>query len=81
MQYLNYERDTVLLHGVTLEGWTHPEWKNPSELGTSLAPLYELHDALKDGTCRFVKLTAVEQAVRQTKYNTQVANGDVVSRE
>ena len=81
MKYLKYERDIVLLHGVTLEGWTHSEWKNPSELGTSLQPLYELHDALKNRTCRFVKLTAAEQAARQTQYNIQVASGGIVPRE
>ena len=81
MKYLNYERDIVLLHGVTLEGWTHSEWKNPSELGTSLQPLYELHDAFKNRTCRFVKLTATEQAARQLEYNIQVANGGIVPRE
>ena len=81
MQYLNYERDIVLLHGVALEGWTHRDWTNPSELGTSLPPLHELHQALKDGRCRFVKLTAAQRAERQRQYDEQVTNGEIVSRE
>ncbi|KAJ7758765.1 hypothetical protein B0H14DRAFT_2634618 [Mycena olivaceomarginata] len=42
MQYVNYEEDIVLAHGVKMVGWTMPQFKNPSELSTALAPLQEL---------------------------------------
>jgi hypothetical protein len=77
MQYLNYERDTVLRHGVVLEGWTHSTWANPSELSTSLEPLRKLLDALKNDTCKFVKLTSEQRQKRQEAYNKKVDSGEI----
>jgi hypothetical protein len=75
MQYVNYEEDIVLAHGVKMVGWTMPQFKNPSELSTALAPLQELLAALKADTCTFVKLTAQERIDREKKYEDDVAAG------
>jgi hypothetical protein len=81
MQYLNYERDIVLRHGVVLEGWTHSTWANPSELSTSLEPLRRLLDALKNDTCKFVKLTTAQRQKRQEEYNKKVDSGEIQVQE
>ena len=77
MQYVNYERDIVLRHGIELRGWTHPVWANPSELSTSLPPLQGLLDAIKTGNCKFVRLTREERTLREVAYNEKVALGEI----
>ena len=81
MQYLNYERDIVLRYGVVLEGWTHSLWANPSELSTSLEPLRQLVDALKSGSCKFVKLTREDWEKRRKEYYAKIDSGEIRSRE
>ena len=81
MQYVNYERDIILRHGVVLEGWTHSTWTNPSELSTSLEPLRKLVAALRDGTCDFRKLSREEQQKRQDEYDRKVSNGEIQVQE
>ncbi|KAJ7800798.1 hypothetical protein B0H14DRAFT_2615904 [Mycena olivaceomarginata] len=66
MQYVNYEENIVLTHGVNM---------NPSELSTVLAPLQELLAALKADTCTFVKLTAQEHINHEKKYEDDAATG------
>ncbi|KAJ7500262.1 hypothetical protein B0H11DRAFT_2225808 [Mycena galericulata] len=80
MQYVWYEEDIVQHYSIVLLGWTFPELKNPSELSTSLPALQELHDALKDGTCFFKKLTPEELAVRKADWLRDVKAG-VVERK
>lgn len=77
MQYVNYERAIVLRLGVELQGWTHPMWANPSELSTSLPPLQILFDAIKDGSCKFVKLTREECKAREVEYQHKIKAGQV----
>jgi hypothetical protein len=48
---------------------------NSSTLSSSLPPLKVLHDALVTGTCKFVKLTAVERKARETAYMAKIASG------
>lgn len=56
MQYARYEEDIVHAHGIELVGWTFDKIVNPSQLSSSLGPLKELRNALKDGSCKFVRL-------------------------
>lgn len=77
MQYVNYERDIVLRFGIELIGWTHPTWINPSELSTSLPPLQALLDAIKSGTCKFVRLTHGDRKVREAEYYKKVEAGEI----
>ena len=81
MQYLNYERDIVLRHGVILEGWTHSTWANPSELSTSLEPLRKFVGALQDGTCKFRKLSREECQKRQEEYDRKVSKSEIQVQE
>lgn len=69
MQYVKYEPDIVLRHGIVLEGWTHPTFANPSELSTSLPPLQTLLNAITNGTCKFVTLSREERMKREDEYH------------
>jgi hypothetical protein len=80
MQYVNYEEDIVLAHGVKLVGWTPAKFVNPSELSDAIGPLQELFTAIKNGTCKFVKLTPQEHIDRKQKYDADVAAGRCVAK-
>ncbi|KAJ7673734.1 hypothetical protein DFH06DRAFT_915712, partial [Mycena polygramma] len=75
MQFVNYEEDIVLKHGVKLVGWTADKFVNPSELSSAIPPLQTLLAAIKDGSCKFVKLTTQERLDREAKYEEDVAAG------
>lgn len=81
MQYVNYEEDIVQRYGVVIEGWTFPKFVNPSEMSTALEPLRKLHDALKSGTCQFVKLTSEERKKRTAEYRVKVASGEITAKK
>ncbi|KAL7279279.1 hypothetical protein ACG7TL_007120 [Trametes sanguinea] len=81
MSYVQYTRDIQLKYGVSLLGWTHEKWSNPSELGNALEPLKTLYDALKDGSCHFKRLTASEKAVIQQEYDEDLQKGHASARK
>ncbi|KAL7285889.1 hypothetical protein ACG7TL_001000 [Trametes sanguinea] len=81
MSYAQYTRDIQLKYGVSLVGWTHEKWCNPSDLGNSLSSLKTLHDALKDGDCIFKDLTDAEKAVIQQEYDNNLKNTVSTSRK
>ena len=81
MQYKNFERDIVVEYGVDLVGWTHPSFKCPAKLSTSLPPLQTLLDALESGACRFVRLSKPERTRRRAEYQRKVASGDIITRK
>ncbi|KAJ7862682.1 hypothetical protein B0H14DRAFT_3863116 [Mycena olivaceomarginata] len=68
MQYVNYE------------GWTPAKFVNPSELSDAIGPLQELFTAIKNGTCKFVKLTPQERIDWKQKYDADVAAGRHVAK-
>lgn len=75
MNYTNTHREIVMKYGIRLEGWSHPKWANPSELGSKLAPLQQLLKDLRDDTCRFVKCTPQELQDLQAKHELDIAQG------
>ncbi|KAJ7164604.1 hypothetical protein C8R43DRAFT_946420 [Mycena crocata] len=77
MQYVWYEEDVVQRYSIKLVGWTYPELVNPSELSTSLPGLQALHDALKNDTCKFVKLNKEQLAARKESWLADVAAGRI----
>ncbi len=79
MQYLNYERDIVQKYHIKMVGWTHEKFVNVSELGNSLEPLEKLWNALKNGTCKFVKISSTEVATRQERTRQAVVAGEVAA--
>jgi hypothetical protein len=81
MQYANYEEDIVQRYGIELQGWTYKRFVNPSELSTALGPLRGLMDAIKNGDCKFVKLTAEERRKRKETYKAKVDSGEAKARK
>jgi hypothetical protein len=77
MQYTRYEEDIVLRYGIVLEGWTYDNFVNPSELSSSVQPLKALVDAIENGSCKFLKLTAVEKKEREAAYQAKITSGEV----
>jgi hypothetical protein len=62
MNYDNYERCIVEHYKIELHGWPLPGCvRNPSKVG-GVAVLNKLLQALKDNTCRWVKLSKEELA-------------------
>jgi hypothetical protein len=81
MQYLNYEEQIVIRYGIKLEGWTYDTLKNPSELSTSLPPLQALSNAIDNGTCKFIKMSAAEKKKYEDEFHTKVQSGEVNVRK
>lgn len=81
MNYVNFERDFVVKLGIDVVAWAHDKFINPSEISTSLAPLQKLATALKDGTCRFVRLSEAAHRAREAAYTEKVATGAVSVRK
>lgn len=77
IHWANFEEKTVLHYGVDLVGWTYKEIVNPSSLSSALGPLQELVSALKDGSCKFVKLTCELKQARQALFDSKVSNGEI----
>ncbi|KAH9856315.1 hypothetical protein C2E23DRAFT_882399 [Lenzites betulinus] len=57
MSYTQFTRDIELQRGVTIDGWTHHQFCAPSKMSSALGPLKTLHEALKNKTCKFVRLS------------------------
>lgn len=81
MSYKNYEADIVVKYGIELKGWTHPTWRCPAKLSTSLSPLRILLDALISGDCCFVRLSKTEHAARKAEYDRKVQAGEIILRK
>jgi hypothetical protein len=81
MQYTNYEEDIVQRYGIELQGWTYERFVNPSELSTAIGPLRILLGAIKNGDCKFVKLSAKELRKRLEKYKEKVDAGEIRARK
>ncbi|EPS95022.1 hypothetical protein FOMPIDRAFT_37516, partial [Fomitopsis schrenkii] len=81
MSYKNFERDIVVEYGINIVGWSHPTWKDPSKLSTSLPALQTLLDALNSGACHFVRLSKPEHAKRKAAHEAKVKSGEIVPRK
>ena len=81
MQYLNYEEQIVIRYGIKLEGWTYDTLKNPSELSTSLPPLQALSNAIDNGTCKFIRMSATEKKKYEDNFYSKVQSGEVTVRK
>ncbi|KAI0644811.1 hypothetical protein C8Q79DRAFT_1010962 [Trametes meyenii] len=77
MSYVHYTRDIQLKYGITVEGWSHYQWCNPSDLSNAFAPLKQLHDDLKSGKCKFTRLTDEQKGIIEKEYETKRQNGEL----
>jgi hypothetical protein len=62
---------------VDIVGWTHDKFENPRNLSNSLPPLCTFLDAIRGGTCKFVKLKSSEQKAREVQYQADIASGKI----
>lgn len=81
MSYTKYTRDIQLRYRVTLTGWTHHQWANPSDLSNSLGPLQKLRIALKEGKCHFVHLSDAQFEKIKEEYEAKLKSGDIPARK
>ncbi|KAH9853434.1 hypothetical protein C2E23DRAFT_859032 [Lenzites betulinus] len=80
MSYVNFTRDIELAHGVTIDGWTHHQFCTPSKMSSTLGPLKTLYDALKNKTCKFVRLSPSQRSNIQKRYEEEQAAGAKVRK-
>ncbi|KAJ6511742.1 hypothetical protein DFH09DRAFT_1333628 [Mycena vulgaris] len=80
MDYLHHEESIVLKHSVELVGWSCDRFVNPSKLSSALPVLQELRDALKDGKCKWVKLTPEQLQSRRATWKADFGTGKATPR-
>jgi hypothetical protein len=81
MQYANFQEGIVHRYGVDVVGWTHDKFENPSNLSNSLPPLRTLLDAIRDGTCKFIKLSSSEKKAREAQYQADITSGKITAKK
>ncbi|KAH9918801.1 uncharacterized protein B0H18DRAFT_1122877 [Fomitopsis serialis] len=81
MNYINYEQEIVFRRGVILRGWLLSEFKNPSELSTSIPPLKAQWQALQSGACHWEKTTPEEREKLKASFAEKLAGGQVKKRK
>ncbi|KAJ7747704.1 hypothetical protein B0H14DRAFT_2636711 [Mycena olivaceomarginata] len=81
MDYVYYIESIVVKYGVELIGWPCDRFVNPSDLSSSLTVLTIVSDALKDGACKWVKLSSAERKAREANFEADVAAGKITRRE
>ncbi|KAJ7822373.1 hypothetical protein B0H14DRAFT_3731711 [Mycena olivaceomarginata] len=81
MDYVYYIESIVVKYGVELIGWPCDRFVNPSDLSSSLTVLTTVSDALKDGACKWVKLSSAERKAREANFEADVAAGKITRRE
>ena len=77
MHYSDYEEKIVQRYGIELVGWTYEKFVNPSELSTSLPGLQQLLDAINNGNCKFVKLTALKLSEHRQELQKSISEGNM----
>ena len=79
MNYANYEKAIVLLHGVKVVGWPFKEFVSPSDI-TNITDMRKLHDAWKTGACKWVWLTQAELDTHMASIEARQKSGKVVGK-
>jgi hypothetical protein len=79
MNYANYERVIVLLHGVKVVGWPLEMFVSPSDI-TNIINMRKLRDAWKTGACKWVRLTQGELDAHAASIEAREKNGEVVGK-
>src|ERR1700722_5299006 len=77
MNYDNYDMAIVERYKVKLTGWTHEKFANPSHIGT-MAGICKLRDALRSGTCHWVRLDAEQIQAHSYALQERRRNGEII---
>jgi hypothetical protein len=80
MNYINYDIKVVQAHQVKLVGWTYSSFVSPGEI-SAVSDLQCLRDALKIGTCKWVRLTTRELNKHMQEYEKRCQAGEVVPKK
>ncbi|KZT65606.1 hypothetical protein DAEQUDRAFT_768669 [Daedalea quercina L-15889] len=81
MEYVKYEQEMIAQRGIVLHGWLLSEFKNLSELSTSLPPLKAQYQALVDGMCHWDKATPDEHEAARKGYSERLASSQIRPRK
>lgn len=79
MNYVNYEKAIMLLHGVKIVGWPLEAFVSPSDV-TNVIDIRKLRDAWKSGACKWVRLTAAELNIHAASLEEREKNGETVGK-
>jgi len=79
MNYANYEKAIMLLHGVKVIGWPLEEFVSPSDI-TNITEMRKLCNAWKTGACKWVRLTQVDLDAHAASIEARQKNGEVVGK-
>jgi hypothetical protein len=79
MNYVNYEKAIMLLHGVKIVGWPLEAFVSPSDI-TNIIDMRKLRDAWKSGACKWVRLTQAELDTHAASMDERQKNGEVVGK-
>ena len=79
MNYANYEKAIVLLHGVKVVGWPLKEFASPSDI-TNIVDMRTLRHAWQTGACKWVRLTQAELDLHAASVEAWQNNGEVVGK-
>lgn len=79
MNYVNYEKAIMLLHGVKIVGWPLEAFVSPSDV-TNVIDIRKLRDAWKSGACKWVRLTAAELNIHAASLEEQENDGEAVGK-
>jgi hypothetical protein len=79
MNYVNYEKAIMLLHGVKIVGWPLEAFVSPSDV-TNVIDIRKLRDAWKSGACKWVRLTAAELNIHAASLEEREKNGEAVGK-
>jgi hypothetical protein len=82
MSYVNFHDDIIERYHINIVGWLPTlRFVNTSSMSDSLPPLQGLCNALKNGTCKFVRLSAVEVKAQRAQIEKDRATGKVPPRK
>jgi hypothetical protein len=79
MNYANYDKAIMLLHGVKIVGWPLQEFVSPSDI-TNITDMRKLRDAWKTGACKWIRLTQAELDAHAASIEEREKNGEVVGK-
>ena len=79
MNYVNYEKAIMLLHGVKIVGWPLEAFISLSDV-TNVIDIRKLRDAWKSGACKWVRLTAAELNIHAASLEEREKNGEAVGK-
>jgi hypothetical protein len=80
MNYANYEKAIMLLHGVKVVGWPLEAFVSPSDV-TNITDMRKLRDAWKTGACKWVRLTQAELDAHAASIEARQRDGEVVGKQ